>query len=83
MAELEELVNIGPALASDLRAIGVDDEALLRELGAIEIGRRLEAAGRHDCINAVLAVHGAIRGERWMSLPKDERLGLSRQWAER
>ncbi len=80
---LEELVNIGPALAADLGDMGIRDAGDLRELGAIEVGRRLEAAGKHDCINAVLAVEGAIRGRRWMSMPAEDRARLAHEWAQR
>jgi len=70
---LEDVVNIGPALAHDLRAIGIEDLDALREAGAEEAWRRLYAAGSRDCLSSLLALEGAIRGVRWMQLPAGDR----------
>jgi len=49
-ARLEQLPNIGPAIAADLRAIGIHTPAELRGQDAYTLYRRLcEATGqRHD-----------------------------------
>jgi len=74
MAErLEDVVNIGPALAHDLRAIGVADIDALRELGADEAWIRMHASGGHDCLSSLLALEGAVRGVRWMQISADDR----------
>jgi len=62
---LEDLVNIGPKLAADLRTIGIPDEATLRSVGAAEAAQRLEAVGLRDCTNARRALEGALTGVRW------------------
>jgi DNA transformation protein len=62
---LEELVNIGPKLAADLRAVGIPDAEALRSVGASEAAERLEAAGLRDCTNARRALEGALAGVRW------------------
>jgi DNA transformation protein len=62
---LEDLINIGPKLAADLRAVGIPDEAALRSLGAAEAAQRLEDAGLRDCTNARRALEGALAGVRW------------------
>jgi len=62
---LEGLVNIGPRLAADLRAVGIEDVETLREVGADESAARLEPAGLHDCTHAKRALDGALRGVRW------------------
>jgi DNA transformation protein and related proteins len=74
MAErLEDVVNIGPALAHDLRAIGVADLDGLRELGADEAWVRMHASGCHDCLSSLLALEGAVRGVRWMQISAADR----------
>jgi DNA transformation protein and related proteins len=70
---LEDVVNIGPALAHDLRAIGVTDVEELREVGAQEAWLRLYEAGSRDCLSSLLALEGAVRGVGWMQLAPDER----------
>jgi len=65
MTELETLVNIGPKLAADLRAVGVPDAEALRELGAQAAAERLEAAGLRDCEHSRRALDGALTGIRW------------------
>jgi DNA transformation protein len=70
---LEDVVNIGPALAHDLRAVGVADADQLRDVGAQEAWVRLHAAGCHDCLSSLLALEGAVRGVGWMQLSPDDR----------
>lgn len=67
------MVNIGPALAHDLRAIGVTDLDALRAMGADEAWVRMHAAGCHDCLSSLLALEGAVRGVRWMQISADDR----------
>ena len=45
---LENLVDIGPKLAADPRAIGIPDEPTLREVGADEAAQPLPAFGRRN-----------------------------------
>jgi DNA transformation protein len=74
MAErLEDVVNIGPALAHDLRAVGVADVEQLRDVGAQEAWLRMHAAGCHDCLSSLLALEGAVRGVRWMQISTHDR----------
>jgi DNA transformation protein and related proteins len=70
---LEDVVNIGPALAHDLRAVGVADLDALRAIGADEAWVRMHAAGCHDCLSSLLALEGAVRGVRWMQISADDR----------
>jgi DNA transformation protein len=66
MTALESLVNIGPKLAADLRAVGIPDEETLRRVGASEAAQRLAAAGLRDCTHAARALEGALAGTRWI-----------------
>lgn len=77
-AELQKLVNIGPVLAGELAAAGFGSLDDLRASGHIEVVRRLRAVNpERDCMNSALAIAGAIRGVRWMQLPKDERARIA------
>jgi TfoX C-terminal domain. len=67
VTNLESLVNIGPALAADLRAVGIPDAETLRRVGAAEAVRRLADAGLRDCGHAARAIEGALSGRRWTS----------------
>src|SRR3954447_12605469 len=70
---LEDVVNLGPALAHDLRAIGIQDLDDLREVGSQDAWVRMHAAGCHDCLSSLLALEGAVRGVRWMEIAPDDR----------
>ncbi|WP_406047414.1 TfoX/Sxy family DNA transformation protein [Kribbella sp. NBC_00889] len=83
MSDLTSAPNIGPVLAGELQALGLETVDQLSELGSLEVGRRLEARGFHDCAHAVLAVEGAIRGVRWTTIPADERHALADNWKSR
>jgi TfoX-like protein len=65
MTDLQKLINIGPKLAADLRAVGIPDVETLRRLGADEAARRLEEAGLRDCSQSRAALAGALAGVRW------------------
>ncbi|MBM7798107.1 DNA transformation protein [Microlunatus panaciterrae] len=82
MTRLEDVVNLGPKLAADLRAVSIPDLETLQTVGAIDACRRLEANGLHDCINALFALEGAIRGLRWFSLPAEDRRRLKDAWEQ-
>ena len=69
MTALEDLVNIGPRLAADLRAVGLPDERALRAVGAQAAAERLAAAGLRDCAHARRALDGAVAGIRWTGAP--------------
>jgi DNA transformation protein len=74
---LEDVVNIGPALAHDLRAAGIDDLESLRAVGACDAWLKLHEAGSQDCLSSLLALEGAVRGVRWMQLSPDDRDAVS------
>ncbi|WP_164860592.1 TfoX/Sxy family DNA transformation protein [Rhodococcus sp. X156] len=80
---LEEAENISPALANDLRWVGVPDLESLREAGAVEVCARLEAEGLIDCTYALVALEGAIQGVPHEQLGEDVAERLSRLWAQR
>lgn len=78
VVELQKIVNIGSVLARELAAAGFTSLDDLRAAGHIEVVRRLrEVNPGRDCMNSALAVAGAIRGIRWMQLPKGERVRIA------
>lgn len=77
MKTIEELPNIGKALAEKLKNIGVTNELELVELGSenaiIKIAT-LENNGA--CLNMLYALEGAIQGIRWHGLAVDRKQEL-------
>lgn len=79
--DLEPLPNLGPVLARELRAVGVDTVAQLRQIGARTAWAKVWDV-KPDCASSLLALEGALRGVRWMSIDRAERRRLS-AYAER
>lgn len=76
--DLEHLPNLGPVLACELRAAGVETVAQLRKIGARAAWANLrEVNPERDCASSLLALEGAVRGVRWMSIDPAERRRLS------
>ncbi|CAG7845708.1 hypothetical protein USB125703_01983 [Pseudoclavibacter triregionum] len=73
---VEELPNIGPALASALRQVGIHREGELTRLGAVAAWERLREAGLYDCASSLQALEGAVQGIRWHELPAERRAAL-------
>jgi DNA transformation protein len=74
---LEDTINIGDALAAELRQVGIEDREALCAAGAAEAWDRLYEAGLRDCVSSRLALEGAVRGVRWSQLPAGLRADLS------
>lgn len=74
MTEIEDVVNIGPVLARELRAAGIQSREAPLQLGARKTRERLSLVNPdRDCARSWLALEGAIRGRRWMELPDTDR----------
>ena len=56
---LESLDGLGPALAADLKAVGISDSAALLAVGVDEASHRLSAAGLGDAEVHRASLHGA------------------------
>lgn len=75
--DLERLPNIGPVLTRELRAAGVDTAAQLRKIGARAAWVKVRAVNpARDCASSLLALEGAVRGVRWVSIDPAERRRL-------
>ncbi len=74
MTEIEDVINIGPVLAKELRAAGITSREALQQLGARKTWERLSNVNPdRDYASSLLALEGAIRGMRWMELPDADR----------
>lgn len=72
MTAVEETTNIGKELGKRLRAVGIDSNEKLLELGDAEAFRRLTQKFPEDaCTHTRLALAGAVRGMRWHGLSEE------------
>jgi DNA transformation protein len=73
MDDLRQLPNIGPTLVRKLQDIGIESYDDLADVGSIEAVLRIKEADRSACYNMLYAIEGAIQGQRWHKIPKEER----------
>ncbi|MER9329638.1 TfoX/Sxy family DNA transformation protein [Mesorhizobium sp. M0488] len=77
---IQDMRNLGPAMARMLAEIDVLYEGHLRNLGAVEAYYRLKFRfGQHITINALYAMEAAIRGCDWRALDRETKEHLRRQ----
>ena len=81
-SEIPRLLNLGPACARWLAAIGVRTEAELREMGAVRAYRLLALRGYRPSLNLVWGIEGALRGVHWNALPPEVRERLKAELAQ-
>ena len=75
--ELTELPNIGPVLAGNLRAVGVDTPEKLREIGACGAFLRIRTqVDSTACFHQLTALAGAEAGIRKKLLPLSKKAEL-------
>lgn len=71
MSEIETMPNIGKVLGKRLRTVGIDTREKLEAMGDAKAFLKLCAEFPEDaCVHTRLALAGAVRGVRWMTLPK-------------
>ncbi len=73
MTAIDQVVNIGPELAGDLRTVGIETHEQLCEVGAHDAWSRLRDAGLRNCVQSRLALEGAVLGVLWSRLDPDLR----------
>ena len=78
-SELLRLRNLGPTSVRWLRAIGVNTEAELRSLGAVEAFGQISALLPGASLNLLYALHGALTDTHWVRLSAEDKAQLKQQ----
>lgn len=73
---IRELENLGAASERMLAAAGIKTETQLRRLGSVEAFRRVRRSGANPSLNLLWALEGALTGQSWQSVAKEQRLSL-------
>lgn len=73
---LTDLPGIGPKAAQQLRAVGINNEHELRELGAIATYVRLQSLTPKPSLNFLYALVGALEGRRWQEVARSDKTHL-------
>ena len=68
--ERAALLKVSPQSTAWLFAAGIHTRGQIRELGAIEVCRRLRAAGYPVSVALAYALEGALTGSHWNALPQ-------------
>jgi DNA transformation protein len=72
--------GIGPVTSGWLHDIGIDSEEQIRELGVVEVYRRLKAQfPDRVTLNALYGLEAALSGIRWDQLPDEVKAELRAQ----
>jgi DNA transformation protein len=82
---LTDMPNVGRKVAGLLSRAGISTPEDLVRLGAVEAAVRIREIRPEDppCRSMVAGLHGAIRGVRWHTIPKDERDALWKEYEAR
>lgn len=73
--------NLGPKSSAWLMEIGVTSLNQIRELGPIEVCRRLHQSGRPVSVLMAYALEGAAMGCHWNALPWETKQFLRAEFA--
>ncbi len=77
---LTDLPNIGPVLAGNLRAVGIETAEELQQVGAEEAFLRIRTSvDPSACFHQLTALAGAAAGVRKSALPPERKAAL-RSW---
>jgi hypothetical protein len=74
-------LNLGPKSSAWLIENGINSLQQIRELGPIEVCRRLRAAGRPVSVVMAYALEGAVMGCHWNALPWETKQFLKAEFA--
>ena len=78
---LRALLNLGPKTSGWLFDAGIDSVTKVRELGAIEVCRRLRGCGHPVSVVMAYALEGALMGCHWNALPGETKQALRAEFA--
>lgn len=74
-------LNLGPRSSDWLLESGISSLQQVRQLGPIEVCRRLRAAGRPVTVVMAYALEGAVMGCHWNALPWETKQFLKAEFA--
>jgi DNA transformation protein and related proteins len=80
--DLQTLLNLGPKSAAWLVAAKIDGVEIIRELGPIEICRRLRAGGQPVSVVMAYALEGALTSCHWNAIPWETKEFLRAEFAK-
>ncbi len=73
---IADLPNFGPKSQQMLAQAGIKTIEQLRELGAVRAYVQVKRAGKNASLNLLWALEGALTGQHWQVVAKQERLRL-------
>lgn len=73
---LHDLRGLGPKSLNMLAAAGIRSRADLEQLGSVQAYLRVKAAGENASLNLLWALEGALTGEDWRVVAREERTRL-------
>lgn len=76
MNQLENVINIGSALAEKLKMVNINSIEDLQTIGAKEAVVKMHNQNIDICINTLNALQGAVEGIRWHQLDKQTKKDL-------
>lgn len=76
MSNIADLPNFGPKSQQMLERAGIKTVEQLRQLGAVRAYLQVKRSGGNASLNLLWALEGALSGERWQVVAKEERLRL-------
>lgn len=76
MTRIADLPNFGPKSQQMLAQAGIHTIEQLRELGAVRAYVQVKRSGACSSLNLLWAMEGALSGQHWQVVAKQERLRL-------
>ncbi len=70
------LPGLGPKSLAMLAAAGIHGRADLERLGAVRAYLQVKATGQNASLNLLWAIEGALTGQDWRVVAREERGGL-------
>ena len=71
-----DLPGLGPRSLAMLAAAGIHGRTDLERLGSVQAYLRVKAAGQHASLNLLWALEGALTGQDWREVAREERTRL-------
>lgn len=76
MTRIADLPNFGPKSQQMLEQAGIKTVEQLRQLGAVRAYLQVKRHGGNASLNLLWALEGALTGQHWQVVAKEERLRL-------